>query len=185
LKGGVSSGRFDNSDLVNNDIVLVNVNEDYLLPNFGFGIYYQSTMLNTGLSVPLIMGYRAGQQGDIVPYHSFENYSACFTMQVNIFASPNWIIKPSTLVQYSKSSGLVIDAGAGVLYKNIINIGGSYRNKGAVIMLLSCKVSQQLGVGFAYDYGLKGINEYNRSSVEVNLEYRFGYKIKASNPTVF
>jgi hypothetical protein len=46
-------------------------------------------------------------------------------------------------------------------------------------------LNYQLKAGFAYDYGLNGINQYNRNSFEVMLEYNFGYRIKASNPTIF
>jgi hypothetical protein len=46
-------------------------------------------------------------------------------------------------------------------------------------------VNYQLRVGLAYDYGMNALNEYNRNSFEVALEYNFGYQIKAANPTIF
>ncbi len=47
--------------------------------------------------------------------------------------------------------------------------------------MVNIRVNYQLKLGLAYDYGLSGINQYNRSSVEAVLEYSFGYRLKATN----
>jgi hypothetical protein len=80
---------------------------------------------------------------------------------------------------------LMAEGGLSLLYRDVLRLGGSYRSKQAIVMLVDYKVTYQLRIGISYDYGLNALNEYNRNSFEIALEYNFGYRIKASNPTLF
>jgi len=185
LKGGLSTGKFDIVDFGNDDVVFSESTSSYLLPNFGIGLYYYSKKFYAGVSVPLILGYETNETGEVTAYHDFNKYAYYITAGLTLDLAENWQIQPSALVEYDKSGGLDGDVGFNFLYKDILRFGGSYRSKQAVVMLLDYKVTHQLKVGIAYDYGLNEINDYNRSAFEVALEYNFGYKIKASNPTIF
>jgi len=184
LKGGIGTGRFETSDL-GDDIVFTENDNRYLLPNFGFGIYYYLPKFYAGLSVPLIMGYKSSKSGEIIAYHDFKNYTYYVTSGVKLNLAENWQIEPSVLLEYNKSGGIIADGGMGLLYKDVIRVGASYRSNQAVVMLLDFKITYQLKVGVAYDYGLSELNNYYRNSFEVALEYNFGYRIKAANPTIF
>ncbi|MBN2481275.1 MAG: type IX secretion system membrane protein PorP/SprF [Bacteroidales bacterium] len=185
LKAGVSAGSYEQIDLGNDDYIFNENTDDYLLPNFGFGLYYYTNSFYAGLSVPMILGYEANVAGEVIPYHDFSKYAYYLTAGIKARIADNWKIHPAALLEYDKGSGLIADGGISLLYKDILRVGASYRSKGALIMIMDYKITYQLKVGFAYDYGFKGINEYNRSSVEVAIEYNFGYRIKASNPTIF
>lgn len=185
LKAGISSGSIEQVDLGGDDYVFSGNAEKYLLPNFGLGIYYYTQAFYAGVSVPLILGYRTNTSGEVVPYHDFSKYAYYVTAGVKPKISANWRLHPSVLLQYEKSTGVVADAGLGILYKDVLTVGASYRSKGALVMLMDFKLNYQLKFGFAYDYGFQGINEYTKNSFEVALEYNFGYRIKASNPTIF
>ncbi len=183
LKGGISTGKYESADL-DNDITAGRNSIRYLLPNFGVGAYYYTRRFYAGLSVPLLMGFKA-DGGEVVAYHDFSKYSYYLTTGVMLGLAQDWQIEPSALVEYQNAGGVVADAGMKFIYKDALKLGVSYRSKQAVIVLLDFKVNYQLRIGAAYDYGLSEINEYNRGSVEIALEYNFGYRIKASNPTIF
>ncbi|MBN1158924.1 MAG: type IX secretion system membrane protein PorP/SprF [Bacteroidales bacterium] len=185
LKAGVSAGSYEKIDLGNDDYIFNENTDNFMLPNFGFGLYYYTTGFYAGLSVPLILGYETNAAGEVVPYHDFSKYAYYFTTGVKARLSDNWKIHPSALLEYDQGSGLIADGGISFMYKDVLRAGASYRNKGAIVMIMDYRITYQLKVGFAYDYGFKGINEYNRSSVEVAIEYNFGYRIRASNPTIF
>lgn len=185
LKAGISSGSVEPVDLGNDDYLFNENSENYLLPNFGLGIFYYTPAFYAGISVPLILGYRTSTSGEVIPYHDFSKYAYYFTAGVKPQIATNWRLNPSVLLHYEQSSGIVVDGGLSILYKDVLSLGASYRNKGALVMLMDFKLNYQLKVGFAYDYGLEGINEFTRNSFEVALEYNFGYRIKASNPTIF
>lgn len=185
LKAGMATGSVDQIDLENDDYIFNENSKNYILPNFGLGIYYYIKSFYAGLSVPLLLGYKTNNAGEVVPYHDFSKYAYYLTTGIKLKMARNWKVYPSALVEYNRGTGLVADGGVSLLYKDVLRVGGSYRSKGALVMLMDYKITYQLKIGFAYDYGLKDINEYNRSSVEVAIEYNFGYRIKASNPTIF
>jgi type IX secretion system PorP/SprF family membrane protein len=183
LKGGIGTGNMEGLDL-GDDIEFSAKANSYLLPNFGVGLYYYTQKFHAGLSVPLLLGYKSND-GDLAAYHDFNKYSYYLTTGVKIDIASHWQVEPSALLEYNKAGGTVADAGLELLYKDVISVGASYRTKQAVVLLLDYKITYQLRAGVAYDYGLGEINEYNRNSFEIALEYNFGYKIKAANPTVF
>lgn len=184
LKGGIGTGRFEALDL-GNDIVFSENASRYLLPNFGAGLYYYLPDFYAGVSVPLLLGYKSSENGDVVAYHDLKNYTYYLTSGVKLNIAENWKIEPSLLVEYNKAGGIIADGGMGLLYKDILRAGVSYRSRQAVVMLLDFKLNYQLKVGVAYDYGLSDLNNYYRNSFEIALEYNFGYRIKAANPTIF
>ncbi len=172
------------SDL-GNDNVFSEKSGSYLVPNFGIGVYYYTRKFYAGLSVPILLGYKSNPSGEIVAYHDFKKYAYYLNTGVKIDIATNWQIEPSALLEYDRAGGIIIDAGLGLIYRDMMQFGLSYRSKQAVVMLFDFKITQQLKLGLAYDYGISGLNSYNRNSFEIALEYNFGYKIKAANPTIF
>jgi type IX secretion system PorP/SprF family membrane protein len=184
LKGGIGTGKMDPVDL-GDDIVFDQNTRNYVLPNFGLGVYYYTGKFHAGVSVPLLFGYKSNANGDIVAYHDMKNYAYYLTAGYTLGLSPEWQLKPSVLLEYDRAGGIITDAGLTLCYKNILNAGASYRFKQAIIMLIDIQVNNQLKVGVAYDYGLNDLNNYNRSSLEIALEYNLGYRVKAADPTKF
>lgn len=185
LKAGIASGRYGSIDLGNDDAVFGENAESFLLPNFGVGAYYYTPRFYAGLSVPLIMGYKSNDAGEVVVYHNISQYAVYLTSGITLKVAENWAVQPSVLVNYSKAGGVVADGGICALYNEVFRAGVTYRTKQAIVLLADCKINYQLRAGIAYDYGLGGLNEYNRSSLEITLEYNFGYRVRVANPTIF
>jgi type IX secretion system PorP/SprF family membrane protein len=185
LKGGVAAGKFEPISLEGDDYVFNEKTNNYLLPNFGVGIYYYVKRFYAGLSVPLMLGYKTNETGEVTVYHDLKKYAYYLTAGCDFSIAEDWLARPSGIAVYEKSGGVIADAGISILYKDILTAGLSYRTKQALIMLVDFKVNYQLHLGISYDYGMSAINEYNRSSFEIALQYKFGYQIKASNPTIF
>jgi type IX secretion system PorP/SprF family membrane protein len=184
IKAGIGAGKFEGIDL-GDDQVFNEKSKSYLLPNFGLGFYFTAKKYNLGFSIPLLLGYKANESGDVISYHDFSRYAYYLTGETKIRLDNNWQIKPSALLAYERASGIILDGGASVIYKEHIRCGLNYRLKQAVIMLLEYQINYQLRVGLAYDYGIGSFSEYSRSSAEITLEYNLGYKVRASNPTIF
>ncbi|MBN1145028.1 MAG: type IX secretion system membrane protein PorP/SprF [Bacteroidales bacterium] len=184
LKGGVGTGNYDQVDL-GNDPHFNDNSYSYLLPNFGVGAYYYTNRFYAGLSVPLLLGYKSNNSGEIITRHSFEQYAYYVTAGYKIDLTSDWQAQPAGLMVYEKAGGLIADLGVSVMYKDALRAGVSYRTKQAIVMLVDYKITYQLRAGIAYDYGINELNSYNRNSIEVALEYNFGYRVKAVNPTIF
>lgn len=185
LKGGLATGKFQEIDLGSDDYVFSANSASFLLPNFGVGMYYYSRIFYAGISVPLIMGYKTNESGEVTVYHDFNKYAWYMTTGVTLRMAERWSMLPSVLLEYDKSGGFLADGGLSLRYKDLLSVGATYRSKQALVMLVDFKINYQLRVGIAYDYGMNGLNEYNRNSYEISLEFNFGYQVKASNPTLF
>lgn len=184
LKGGMGTGRMETVDL-GDDIVFADNEISYLLPNFGVGAYYYTQRYFVGLSVPLLLGYRTDKTGKVTAYHDFSNYAYYLNAGIRLRLAPDWQLEPATLLEYEKGGGLIADACIGVFFRDILHAGLTCRFKQAVIILADFKITNQLRIGIAYDYGTGHLSSYYRSSFEAGIEYNFGYKIKAANPTIF
>jgi type IX secretion system PorP/SprF family membrane protein len=185
LKGGIATGNYELIDLGDDEYVFGEKSSNYLLPNFGLGIYYYTRKFYAGLSVPLILGYETNETGEVTIYHDFNKYAYYLIAGVYFNIADHWQLQPSGLIEYDKPGGVIADVGLSLLYRDVLRAGASYRSKQAIVMLLDYKITDQLRVGIAYDYGLNDLNAYNRNSFELAVEYNFGYKVRAANPTIF
>jgi type IX secretion system PorP/SprF family membrane protein len=185
LRGGFASGNQEILNLSGDDPVFSENSDDYFLPNFGIGIYYNNRKGFAGLSVPFILGYESNNNGNIVAYHDFSMYTYYLTGGIHLNLNDQWKLTPSMLMQYESASGILLDGTVNILYREVFGAGLSYRTSGALIMLLNYKLNYQTTLGMAYDFGFGGMNQYNRSSFEIALQIDLGFKIDRSNPMVF
>jgi type IX secretion system PorP/SprF family membrane protein len=185
LKGGIATGKMETVDLADAEEIFNDNTCKYLLPNFGVGAYYNTERFYAGLSIPLLLGYKTNNTGEVAAYNNFNDYAWYLTAGYNMKVSKDWKLQPSGLLEYDKPNGVLADIGLSLLYKDVLKTGISYRTKQAIVLLMDVKVNYQLRVGIAYDYGLNELNSYNRNSFEIALDYNFGYRFKASNPANF
>ncbi|MBN1414947.1 MAG: type IX secretion system membrane protein PorP/SprF [Bacteroidales bacterium] len=188
IKAGFASGSQKVLNISDNgkiDPAFSDNTASYFLPNFGIGFYYYTNKVFAGLSVPLILGYKSNNDGSIIAYHDFSKYAYWLTAGIRLSPGNNWQITPSVITQYEISSGIVLDGTVNVLYRETFGVGLGYRTSGALIMNVSYRIGYQTTVGLAYDFGLGGINQYNRNSIEIAVQVDLGFKINRSNPIVF
>jgi len=191
LRGGFSSGNQEVLNLEGGDPVFSEYTDDYFLPNFGIGIYYNNRKVFAGFSVPFMVGKKTNNNGKIIADYDFSKYAYYVTGGVHFNLDEKWELTPSIQMLY-ENAGMVLDATVSMLYKEVFGAGFSYRTSKALIMLLNYRLNYQTTLGLAYDFGFGGfnqVNEYNlpsnRSSFEIALQVDLGFKIDRSNPMVF
>ncbi|UCH14448.1 MAG: type IX secretion system membrane protein PorP/SprF [Bacteroidales bacterium] len=178
LRAGIMTGNLDISDMAE-DPVYNNETTNYLLPNFGIGGYYYTDRLFVGASIPLLLGYKNGENNSrLKPYHSLKTYSYYIISGYTYNISSNWQIQPSFLLNYEMSLSYNLDISLSTIYRNILRGGATYRTNKSVVFLFDYKFTYQFRAGFAYDYGFGEINRYNNSAFELFLQYIFGYKVQ-------
>ena len=186
LKGGVAFGKFGPIDLGNGEFFFGDKQDNFILPNFGVGIYYYSANYFAGISVPLILGYEdGGPDAGIRVYHEFGKYNYYITAGYTYPINNNFKIQPSFLLNYEKSYSITPDINMNVIYHDFLMGGLSYRPNEALIFLANYKIGYQTRIGFSYDFGLGQLSTYHHGSLEITIQYILGYKIKASNPGNF
>ena len=90
------------------------------------------------------------------------------------------MIKPTTLVKFTKGAPIEADLTASVLYKNKVWGGLMFRSGDALGVLIGMHVNDQLAIGYSYDwsYGNRTF-KYNGGSHEIMLMYDLIYKDKS------
>lgn len=163
-------------------------NGNYLLPNFGAGVYYYNARYFLGLSLPTILSYRESPAGNsYTAYNDAQNYNILFNAGCLINVNEYFKLKPSTLIQYTLSSPVQCDLNlnAYVLKDGILSIGASYRINEAVVGIVEFQLNTQLRIAYSYDYTLSALGNYSSGSHEITIRYEFKYIVNALNPKFF
>ena len=191
LRGGVDLSNTDYTgiDLTDPGDPLFQENGKYVLPNIGAGVYYYTSKLFAGFSIPRFLSYEKTETSGVQAYHSFSNYDLIFTAGGLIAFSDFLKFKPSVLVNYSLQETkklMQLDINGNFILGDLLWVGGSWRTTEQVVVgILQIQLSQQLMIGFSYDYPVGTMSSYSKGSAEFILRYEFGSKISAANPRYF
>ncbi|MFW5873032.1 MAG: type IX secretion system membrane protein PorP/SprF [bacterium] len=160
--------------------------EKFIIPNFGFGVYYISSNLFLGGSIPLLLNrVQDEERGEHVLISNPRNYNYFFSGGGLFSYNESIQIKPTFLLKYHNLSPVQIDLTTSLIYKNKIWFGLTYRYNEALATIVEFQLNEQLRIGYAYDYTLNMLRTHNGGSHEFLIEYEFKYRIKAYHPRYF
>ncbi|MBY0424893.1 MAG: PorP/SprF family type IX secretion system membrane protein, partial [Cytophagales bacterium] len=188
LQGGFTQYRYDYNRLTyktNNDPAFsATGDQNFFLPNFGFGMYYSSKTLFAGISIPQIMQHFVNSQEiakNAIQLRYYLFYGGCL-----VKVSPNLVFKPSTLIKFSPGVPIQFDVNAAFLIRDALWLMLSYRTLNMVNASFQLNLNESLSVGYAYQQSLGGYSGGFGGTHEIMLNYRF--KIGVSdvvNPRYF
>lgn len=153
-----------------------------VLPNFGFGLYYNTDRWYVGASAPRLLENKINEDADDarLTRHFY------LTGGVVIGISPSVKLKPSVLLRAVQGGPASFDANLNVWIVDRIGIGASYRYGDGVIGMIEIQASQRFRIGYAYDMALTDIRGYSSGTHEAMLRYEFGFdKKKVISPRYF
>ena len=87
---------------------------------------------------------------------------------------PNSKFKPAVLGKFVKGSPAALDFSANFLFYERFTIGAAYRLDAAVSGLAGFQVTEGMFIGYAYDYGIQELANFNSGSHEVFLRFELG-----------
>jgi hypothetical protein len=141
------------------------------------------------VSVPQFLSYQRTGTNTVEAYHSFHNYDFIFTAGGLISFSDFLKFKPSMLVNYSLNEAkklMQLDINGNLIFGDLLWVGGSWRTTEKVVVgILQFQLTNQLMLGFSYDYPVGTMSSYSKGSSEFILRYEFGSKISAANTRYF
>jgi type IX secretion system PorP/SprF family membrane protein len=157
------------------------------VPRIGAGLYYYQRKWFAGVSVPSLFAIdeKISQSStglnSFYRAHVYVNGGAVFT------PSPEVAIKPSVLVKFQGNAPAQVDLNLNALFMNRFWVGAGYRTGDALIAMVEWNITNQLRVGYAFDYTLTSISDYSSNSHEIMLGYDFGKDVdlKARSPRYF
>jgi type IX secretion system PorP/SprF family membrane protein len=160
-----------------------------MLPNVGAGIYYYGDKLYAGFSVPNFLFYKNLGEGKTQAYHSFSEYDMLFSAGGLIKFSPNFMFKPSVLIDYSMRNIPHInqmDINGNFIIADALWVGGSWRTTEQVAVgIIQVQATPQFMFGVSYDVPAGRMTKFSAGSGEVFLRYEFNSKVSAANPRYF
>lgn len=169
---------WEKADMKNkNDQVGLNYARNIFLPNAGFGIYYFNQWMFFGASVPHILVNTLDATNvdvgiddtrtdiAIMRRHYFANFG--FLIPLGHFIEA----KPSAQLKYVSGAPMQLDLNMQFFFHDKVGVGGSYRTGDGLVGMVSYYITDQLMVGYAYDYPLTQLNGYTSGSHELMLSY--------------
>lgn len=140
-------------------------------PNIGVGAYLHSDHWYVGLSVPALLETRFY---DDIQQSVAREKMHFYLMGGYVFdLDYQWKFKPAALVKAVSGAPLAVDLSANFLYNESLTLGAGYRWDAGVSALAGFQVSNNLMVGYAYDFDTSRLGNYNSGTHEIFLRFEF------------
>ena len=160
---------FDPGDVFEDNI------DNKLQPQIGAGVYYNTEKFYAGLSVPNFLTTKHFDASSITN-PNVETLAAerlhYFLIAGYVFdLSDNLKFKPATLAKVVSGSPLQVDVSANFLLYEKVTLGVSYRWSAAISALVGFQATDEIFIGFAYDYQSTDIEDYSDGSYEFMIRF--------------
>jgi len=158
-----------------NDPRFQNNIDNKLQPQIGAGVYYNTEKFYAGLSVPNFLTTKHFDEGSLANIDK-ETIAAerlhYFLIAGYVFdVSDNLKFKPATLVKAVSGSPLQWDVSANFLINEKFTLGAAYRWSAALSGLVGFQASDEIFIGFGYDFQTTDIEDYSDGSYEIMLRF--------------
>jgi type IX secretion system PorP/SprF family membrane protein len=105
-----------------------------------------------------------------------------FQAGLDITSGEHWTYSPAVLVKYMKVATLVAEANMSVNYDEQFWVGGTYRHKDAIGIMVGAHLSNALNLTYVYETHSNGYARQSMGSHEIVLGMKFRNRIFMSNP---
>ncbi len=185
LSGGLGFRNIDLSQVDNpSDPALLNAIDNNLYINGNFGISFQTGYFTIGLSLPNLFEPNLNntttfENGTIAPLNEIiANASYRF-----YFGLDDYAFEPHVVYRYSNVLPHQFEA-VGVFHlKNVVWIGGSFRQDYGVSALGGVKIKNKMLIGYSYGLGIQSLPGIGKSTHEFNLSLQLGRERRSRRKT--
>nr|MBC7611394.1 type IX secretion system membrane protein PorP/SprF [Pseudopedobacter sp.] len=155
--------------------------------NFGTGVYYNSDKFYFGIAVPKLYPNRLSSNSNAATnIPSKEEMHLFITTGFLFNLDENFKLRPSFLLKAVRGAPIEGDINAIIWIKDVLGIGAQYRTNADVSGTIQIQATQQIRIGYAYDYSTTKLRNFNTGSHEIMLRYEFGFeKDKVISPRYF
>lgn len=158
------------------DVVLVNALETVLVPDFSAGFYLYSDRFWVGASCLQIQQNRLKFFEYMSSTTSVMNRHFYFMAGYRQPIGDDFILEPSFLGKLVAPVPFQFDAGARLIYKEKIWLGGSFRLHDAISVYTGFVYHENLELGYAYDFTTTNLGNYSTGTHELIIAVRFNEK---------
>ncbi len=139
--------------------------------DIGAGLFLFDTNYYVGLSSPNVIPYKIEYGTDNISYKKTPTmyFMAGYVYEVSDLLK----VKPSAIAKWISGSPLTFDLSLNALYADRFELGVSYRHQDAIAALAGFNITQDLKLGYSYDFNTSDLNNFNNGSHELFLIYTF------------
>ena len=141
-------------------------------PNFGAGVMYEKKWFYAGLSVPYLVNSKVFETGDINYSEARSKRYYYFVVARHFVMNERLNIKPELLIRFQEGAPLGYDLNLKAILDQKIGLGAIYRSGDALITTFEFQLSDNLRIGYAYEWTLSQLAQFSRGTHEVLINYR-------------
>lgn len=185
LKGGINTLVIDPNKLEIRDPNDPNlVYRNLVSPVAGIGFYLHTENWYIGLSTPNLL--KTKHYDDIAVSTATESMHVYLIGGYVFNLNSNLKFKPAAMVKSVAGAPLSVDISANFLFNENFTLGAAYRFDAAVSLLAGFQVSDQIMIGYTYDYTTTELGNYNSGSHEIFLRFELATRVRNKvNPRFF
>lgn len=173
---------FDQGDVFENQI------DNKLQPQIGAGVYFNTQKFYVGLSVPNFLTSKHFDDSTIEGFRDNPDFnfngSVTAAERLHYFLIAGYVFdlndnlkfKPAALVKAVSGSPLQADFSANFLINEKFTLGAAYRWSAAMSAMVGFQASEEIFIGFGYDYQTTDIEDFSDGSYEIMLRFDVFYK---------
>lgn len=174
LKAGVTlfDANFDGFNLQSGGTdtdVAFNDNVNQSFPNVGVGAFYYTDKFYAGFSAPNLLTTTHLENENGIQSTGVQDVHLFLTSGYVVDINEDLKLKPAFMLKGVKGSPLTLDLTANILFNEKFEAGLAYRFGDAISGLVNYRVAPNLRVGYAYDYTVNNLGNYNTGSHEIML----------------
>lgn len=151
---------------------------------FGAGFYLYSDKWYVGLSTPNFLKTTYYDDVEVSTASSQAHYylTGGYVFDIN----DNFKLKPATMIKATAGAPVSVDVSLNALFLDTFTLGAAYRWDAAWGALAGFQVTDNIMVGYAYDFHSRELRHYHNNSHEVFLRFELGTRLKPKvNPRFF
>ena len=171
-------------EVITVDVDPLNVPVSLIAPNFGVGLMYYNDRFYAGLSVPNFIESRYLDKKNGISSTASEKTHYFLTSGYVFDLDENLKLKPSTMLKATPGAPLSIDLSLNLLIQEKVELGLSHRLDDSISGMIGFNISQDLRIGYAYDYTTTNFGEFNSGSHEIMILFDLNKK-KIKSPRFF
>jgi type IX secretion system PorP/SprF family membrane protein len=142
-----------------------------ILPTVGIGFLYATENWYAALSVPALLKTKVTAHNNQVTTGANNHY---FLTTGYLFkVSESFKLKPSVLLKAVTGAPLEYDFNLNGWIQDIVGVGVSYRTGDAFVGMFELQMTPNIRIGYAYDYLISNLKNYNKGTHELLLRYEF------------
>jgi len=155
----------------------LHVNQNVLVPRAGFGAMWYTERYFIAASIPSVIavvpddGFRLTDDQSFLSKHFYFSTGYVFPLADNDIQ-----IKPFIFLKYHPAAPVQLDYSLQFWYKDIFSTGVSYRSQDALSFMVEIPITQELNLGYAYDYTTSPFRTIGNGAHEIILEFTWANK---------